>query len=236
MTNLPNVQELIGTIRRGEVEKAQQLLSETPQLATDSDEDGWTPLMVACRLRDVSLVKTLLDLGAPVDARNRLNVQSREGSNFALWFAANQKQPNLVEVARMLVEHGAQVNMAGELGETPLHQAAVWNNADIAEYLLTVGASVDAETTAGKTPLHLALQHGFYGVAELLGRHGAKDDSENSTSTHRTGRIMPETQAIFYLLMPVTLRVCDSCWKTTPAWHMSGASPAMTKENCNAAS
>lgn len=167
--------QLIQAIDKGDLESAQELLAANPALATSDDGGGWTPLMSACRLRDVPLVRTLLDLGAGVNVRNRPDPQSGEGDNFALWFAANRKQPNRVEIARLLVQHGAQVNAVGELGETPLHQAAAWNNADIAEYLLSVGAYVNAEILEGKTPLSLAVKYEFAEVAEVLRKHGARE-------------------------------------------------------------
>jgi len=171
---LDAVRELIGCIERGEVSKAKELLEENPDLAKGDDGDGWTPLIAACRLRDVELVRTLLESGAKVNQRNLIDSHSGEGDNFPLWFAANQKRPNRVEVATLLLEYGANVNMVGEFGETPLHQAAAWDNADIAEFLLQNGAYVDAEIEPGKTPLSLAEKYGFDEVATVLERFGAR--------------------------------------------------------------
>lgn len=165
---------LIHAIEKGDIKAAQGLLITHPSMATGDDGDGWTPLLSACRLRDVELVQTLIELGANVNLRNHLNAKNGEGDNFPLWFAANQKQPNRIEVATLLVEHGAQVNAVGEFGETPLHQAASWDNADIAKYLLSIGANVNAEILPGKTPLSLAIKFGFEDVAQVLRRHGAR--------------------------------------------------------------
>ena len=175
MSYQPNVRLLIETIENGDVITAMHLLSETPELATGHDGDGWTPLMSACRLRNVELVQRLLLSGAKVHQRNLPDPKSGEGDNFALWFTANQKQPNRVEIAKLLVEHGAMVNAVGEFGETPLHQAAAWDNADIAEYLISIGANVNAEIISGKTPLSLAVEYGFEDVAQVLRTHGARE-------------------------------------------------------------
>ena len=173
MTTVKDAKPLIKVIEQGDVEAAQALLAADPALAAGDDGEGWTPLLSACRLRNVELVQTLLDLGADVNRRNYVNLKSGEGNNFPLWFAANQKQPNRVEVAELLLRYGAQVNAVGEFGETPLHQAAAWNNADIAAYLLESGANVNAEIVAGKTPLSLAMKYNFEEVADVLRKWGA---------------------------------------------------------------
>lgn len=173
----PGAKQLNETIANGDVVTALHLLSSTPELATGHDGGGWTPLMSACRIRNVELIQKLLLLGANVHQRNLPNPKNGEGDNFALWFTANQKQPNRVEVAKLLVEHGAMVNAVGEFGETPLHQAAAWDNADIAEYLISVGANVNAEIISGKHPLSLAVKYNFEDVAKVLRAYGAREMS-----------------------------------------------------------
>lgn len=177
MEYIDKVRTLIGHIERGEAVQAKELLIDNPDLARGDDGDGWTPLIAACRLRDVELVHLLLVNGAKVNQRNLIDSQSGEGDNFALWFAANQKRPNRVEVATLLLQYGANVNMVGEFGETSLHQAAAWDNADIAEFLLANGAYVNTENLPSKTPLFLAEKYGFSEVAAVLERYGARPTS-----------------------------------------------------------
>lgn len=171
-------------IDRFDFETAKRLLAQNPALAKGMTEGGWTPLMSASRTRDVELVQNLLELGAKVNQRNLADAESGEGDNFALWFAANNKRPNRVEVAKLLVKHGAQVNAFGEFGETPLHQAAAWGNADIAEYLISEGANVNAEGIEGKTPLAVALEFDKNDVAEILRKHGAKEPAPPPRKTN----------------------------------------------------
>jgi ankyrin repeat protein len=173
-SDLHATRELIGLIEQGQADKAKELLRANPELAKGDDGEGWTPLISACRLRDVELVQLLLESGANANQRNWITPSNGEGDNFPLWFAANQKRPNRVEVATLLLEYGANVNMVGEFGETPLHQAAAWDNADIAEFLLQNGAYVNAEIIEGNTPLHLAEKYGFEEVATVLKRYGAR--------------------------------------------------------------
>ena len=158
----------------GDVGRAMALLEATPNMATGEDEEGWTPLMSVCLLRHVPLLEKLLELGANVHTRSPFDVESGKGDNPPLWLAANQNRPFCVEVSAILIEHGALVNVVGELGETPLHQAATWNHAELAEYLISMGAYVNAEIVDGKTPLAIANMWNNEEVAAVLRSYGAR--------------------------------------------------------------
>ena len=62
-----------------------------------------------------------------------------------------------MQTARYLVEHGADVNAAGDYGWTPLHAAAYQGLNDVIEYLVSKGANIDAKDALGQTPLSIAL-------------------------------------------------------------------------------
>lgn len=73
------------------------------------------------------------------------------------------------EVARMLLDHGADVNAADpESGCTPLIGAALEGHADVVELLLDHGAAIDAVTCRGDTALSWAEARGHDEVAALL--------------------------------------------------------------------
>jgi ankyrin repeat protein len=55
-----------------------------------------------------------------------------------------------------LVEAGADVNSAGDLGFTPLHHAASDGHLDIVHVLLRYGADVNARNEFAQTPIDLA--------------------------------------------------------------------------------
>ena len=75
-----------------------------------------------------------------------------------------------VEVARLLVDYGADVNAPGCREWRPLHTAAQNANRSVARFLIESNAEVDAETDLGETPLSCA---GSAAVAQLLIDHGA---------------------------------------------------------------
>ena len=69
-------------------------------------------------------------------------------------FGVNWKTATLADV------QGIDVRAKNEVGGTPLHFAAEWNeNPDIINALIQVGADIHAKTNGGKTPLHSAAEH-----------------------------------------------------------------------------
>ena len=85
---------------------------------------------------------------------------------------------NSLDVARLLIDSGAEVDATDENGCTPLHWAALNNSLGMARLLLDRGADVDARTENGWTPLQRAA--GTFpksrAVASLLIEKGANTD------------------------------------------------------------
>lgn len=77
-----------------------------------------------------------------------------------------------IALARLLLAHGATVNLADEQGATPLHAAAASGNVELVTLLLDKGADIHA-TASGWTPLHTAAMKKQRGAAELLLARGA---------------------------------------------------------------
>ena len=50
---------------------------------------------------------------------------------------------NSVNVARILIDGGADINAKDRIGMTPLHWAAFWNSLDVASLLMEHGANTD---------------------------------------------------------------------------------------------
>lgn len=83
-----------------------------------------------------------------------------------------------IELMKMLISRGADVNAKADNGFTSLHQASnylshLYNYRDAAELLLANGAVVDARDVSGATPLHAAARVNSIEVARLLISKGA---------------------------------------------------------------
>lgn len=63
---------------------------------------------------------------------------------------------NFVDIAKLLISYGANVNALTEFQWTPLHSAVKWKSNDCAALLLQHGADVNAESQGCQTPLHIA--------------------------------------------------------------------------------
>ena len=107
-----------------------------------------TPMLGAFKFGDTDVIRTLLDLGAPVDFAdgNQITMLSRSVLNHEL------------ELAKMLIARGANVNATDKLGMTPLLWAASsdFGDAAMVELLLKSGAKADAKNRDGRTALELA--------------------------------------------------------------------------------
>lgn len=75
------------------------------------------------------------------------------------------------EIAKWLVDRGADVNAANTYG-TPLFTHAGVGDYDICKLLLEHGADVKVENYAGQTALFYAANDGHYDVVQLLLEHG----------------------------------------------------------------
>ncbi|KAJ8598511.1 hypothetical protein CTAYLR_001380 [Chrysophaeum taylorii] len=78
-----------------------------------------------------------------------------------------------VEVARVLVEHGADVNKVGDDGSSPLHFASLNGRVEVARVLVEHGADVNKVGDDGSSPLHFASWTGFFDVVRILVERGA---------------------------------------------------------------
>jgi ankyrin repeat protein len=119
-----------------------------------------TPMLGAFKFGDVDVATTLIDLGAPVDFAdgNGITMLSRSVLN------------NEIEMARMLIARGANVNAVDKMGMTPLLWAANIDFGDTAmiELLLQSGANRDSRNKDGLTPLELAKKWGHSTLIPVL--------------------------------------------------------------------
>ena len=101
--------------------------------------------------RDVARVKQLLEAGVDADTRNTA-LANGDGGNTPLWFAAQGPKKNGEEVAKVLVDAGADVNAICEHGTTAAHLACSWGHVEILAYLYQKGADLSIKDADGMTP------------------------------------------------------------------------------------
>jgi len=158
----PNIFEAAIT---GRIERVRALLKQDPPLVKAYSPDGWTALHLNWGRLDI--VNLLLDNGAEINAqsRNRLVATPLQGAVVT----------RRIELARLLIKRGANVNCKGEGGGSPLHEAAFSGQLDFAELLLAQGANINAKDDNGKTPLGAALEYKRDEIAAFLRKHGGEE-------------------------------------------------------------
>ena len=131
-----------------QLEAVQALVARGAEVNTVSDVGG-TPLSEAASLGHARMVKYLLSVGAGTSLEGQtepaLNEAVRSGS---------------LEIARVLIESGADVNARNDVGECALHIAAEKNNIEMVRLLVTAGADLNSKRIFDETPLDIAIRLG----------------------------------------------------------------------------
>jgi len=83
------------------------------------------------------------------------------------------------QIARVLIELGADVNHRNRLGRAALHEAAQNGALPLVKVCLTFRARLDLQDANGNTPLHLAAARTHTEVVEFLVRAGSRPDTPN---------------------------------------------------------
>lgn len=90
----------------------------------------------------------------------------------------------ILEIIKMLIEAGADVEARDSLGNTPLHVAVNGWLLPVVEMLLEAGADINERDPSGDVPLHVAIWHGDTEMALLLISRGANLDIRSNKQHH----------------------------------------------------
>ena len=149
----------------GQEDRVKALLKKDASLANAFAADGFTPLGLAAYFAQKAVAEMLVAGGARVNqaAKNSMKVMP-------LHSAVSSRQ---LEIARLLIEHGADVNARQQGGVTALHGTAAHGQIELAKLLLSHGADVNAKMEDGSTALDLAVKNNQTEMADLLRKHSA---------------------------------------------------------------
>jgi len=183
----------------GDTRAVEVLLANGAQVNVKQKDSGTTPLMLAIRENQSAIVKLLLAHDAEVGAATikgtkppRRAADAGGGSHGVgiirgglpptgsqtpttgamtpLLYAARDGR---LEIVRMLIDAGANIETAEANNITPLQMAIGNDNIAVAEYLLEKGANPNSADDYGRTPLWLAVE-----MRDLeIGRAGREGDN-----------------------------------------------------------
>ena len=130
-----------------------------------------TPLHIAAFAMHAEAVQVLLEHSEVI-----FNSQNGTGRTplfdlLSRYRATPEKK--IVNIVRLLLEHGADTNIRDYRHSTALHQASSHGWLEVSLLLLRYGAKVDEKDVDGRTPFQLALKEGHHQMTKLLLVHGA---------------------------------------------------------------
>jgi ankyrin repeat protein len=161
---------------------------------------GGTKLSETCKNRNVEDVKLLFDTEPSI----RVQINDKDEDGLTPLFIAIEK--NDIEMAKLLIENGADVNMMcpidtisieGPVNIAPLHNAkdGYEYHKDMITLLIDNGADVNVEDSLGKTPIELAHEIEDDAAVKLFFERGAFISADKATTLmihhlYRYGRDM----------------------------------------------
>lgn len=143
--------------RTGTVEEVKELMKQDPDIINQTNESGFSPLILACYRGNVEVAKFLIDNVKDV------NYKSQEGT--ALAGLSVKYNKDLVEY--ILIKN-ANPNIADTNGATPLFWAVKFGNKELTELLLKYKADKSIKDSQGMTPFEYALQTNNKEIINLL--------------------------------------------------------------------
>jgi len=156
---------LVDMLHEGKLAAFMKAVTAKPALLNARGPEGSTPFMYAVTYTDTATIARLIKLGADVNAHNDAN-------GTALMWAAHD-----LAKTRLLLAHGAEVNVLSADFRTPLMIAARKPGGEaIVKLLLEHGANTmpNVHPDTASSPLLEAASAGDAAIFELLIQHGAK--------------------------------------------------------------
>jgi ankyrin repeat protein len=152
------------TSSSAQVEVVNPQLQKTKVEKEDFDFALGYDLCKAAMTGDIESAKAL------IDQRADPNYQDPKAKYSVLHCAIGN---GYAEVAKFLVEVGANVDVVNATGRSPLHFAARIGNKSCSRVLLEGGCHVNLQDQRGVTALHIASRLGHINLAHHLMNHGA---------------------------------------------------------------
>ena len=134
---------LMTACTKEDVEIARLLLDNGARVDVRTEDS--TPLITACRTESVDLVRLLVERGADI---RESGVDGTDTLSNAVYYGSN------IEIARLLLDLGADVNATDDWTWTPLHYSCFVKAPEISRLLIERGADVNRRTRLDTTPLH----------------------------------------------------------------------------------
>ncbi|MCT1531622.1 ankyrin repeat domain-containing protein [Sphingobacterium daejeonense] len=144
----------------GLTEQVQFMVDQKPDVINELSSHGFYPLGIAAHFGKEDIVRILL--------RNRANPNSSSQNGYQVFPIHSALSNGQDNIAKMLIEAGAEVNVLQSSRISPLHLAAQQGNVDLIIILLEHGANIAIKNDFGQTASDLAAEKGYNEIAEIL--------------------------------------------------------------------
>ncbi|PSN64610.1 ankyrin [Corynespora cassiicola Philippines] len=165
----------IQTVLFGSTEDTEALSSmpdrEDSALTSHQKDNGTTDFDFIAPLTDRDSDIVLFGRSAVPSSQSALSSQYTSTQNLnALQKAVIKGRYN---IAKLLVENGADVYTVDDYGNSILHLAAQFGHAPLVSFALSHCLNVNGINIEGDTPLHVAVEHNYAEIVRMLIRAGA---------------------------------------------------------------
>lgn len=121
---------------------------------------------------NLNLVSDLIALGSNIDSHDE-----EDDGKTPLHKTIENGQ---IEITKMLIDAGADLNVQDEYGVTPIHWAVLHGDEDVLRMLIELKADLNKPDIEGNTPLYAAVTQGEETLVKLLLDAGADVDNPGS--------------------------------------------------------
>lgn len=205
-------------------EKIMDLLLTHQVSINETNEVGYTALLMAVSEGHIDMALKLINAGANVyareqDGRDAFHLAVNNGHTDLVrkllnleaytareddwgWAPVHQAaRYGFADILELLVEHGADVNQICDDGSTPLHYAAGENKIEVIRVLIKHGAALDTLDHYKNSALCIAADQGFLDVVSCLVEHGANflSSEESLLSPLETAQKQNHAHVVDYL-------------------------------------
>ncbi|KAJ8674380.1 hypothetical protein QAD02_005642 [Eretmocerus hayati] len=164
-------------------------------------------------LKTAVLMNDAGTVGIFIENGGDLNSRYEDGTTILHWAV----QKGNIVIVNMILDAGANITLASNKGNTPLHTAVAGNLKEIVEILLKHAASHQFNdfpniktTNSGSTALHVACKKGNFDIVQLLLQYGAVYNIKNNKK-EKPVDLCDNTSMIkfFNLIDEAFSKVCD---------------------------
>ncbi len=155
--NLTAQNDVFDISRKGTLEAINKLYKANPSVINTTNEEGYSPLTLACYNGNTPIVEFLIDKVETIDGNSKF------GTPLMAAVVKGNK-----EITHLLLKNKANPNIKDNKGTTAAHYAVMFKNYDIIKLLVEAKADFNVKDQNDKSPLDYAIMFKDDKINELL--------------------------------------------------------------------